>query len=80
MVFDTKEEATLHCVAVGGYPPIHNISLVKDGQVILNSFPDEVTYTTSGGLPKEVYGSYNCIVNNTAGASSRTILLQHKGT
>ena len=78
-MFDLEEEATLQCTADGGYPPIHNISLVKNGQVILNRVMDEVTYKTSRGLPRKVYGSYECIVNNTAETSSRTILLQHKG-
>ena len=77
--FDSKEKATLTCTATGGYPPIHNMSLVKNGQVILNRVSNEITYTPHGGFPKEVYGAYSCIVNNTAGTSSRTILLQHKG-
>ena len=79
MIFESTKEATLQCTAVGGYPPIHNISLVKNGMVILNRVSSEVTYTTTGGLPKDVYGLYMCLVNNTAGKSSRTILLQHKG-
>ena len=80
LVFDSTEEATLQCTATGGYPPIHNMSLVKNSQVILNRVSNEITYTTSGGLPQKVYGSYSCNVNNTAGTSSRTILLQHKGS
>ena len=80
LVFDSTQEATLQCTAVGGYPPIHNISLIKNGQVILNKVSDEVIFTTSGGLPRNVYGLYDCIVNNTVGTSSKTILLQHKGT
>ena len=79
LVFDSKEEATLRCKVAGGYPPIHNMSLVKNGQVIVNRVSSEINYTTSGGLPQKVYGSYSCIVNNTAGISSRAILLQHKG-
>ena len=78
-VFDLQEEATLQCTAAGGYPLVHNMSLVKNGQVTLNSVSNEITYTTNGGLPKDIYGSYVCIVNNTAGTSSRTLLLQHKG-
>ena len=79
LVFDSKEEATLRCTAAVGYPPIHNMSLVKNSHVLLNRVSNEITYTTSGGLPQKVYGSYTCIVNNTAGTSSMTILLQHKG-
>ena len=79
MVFDSQEEATLQCTADGGYPLVHNISLVKNGQVILNRVSSEVTSTTSGGLPRDIYGSYVCIVNNTVGTTSRSILLQHKG-
>ena len=79
MILESTEEATLQCTAVGGYPPIHNISLVKNGMLILSRVSSEVTYTTAGGLPKDVYGLYMCLVNNTAGTSSRTILLQHKG-
>ena len=75
MVFDLKEEATLQCNAVGGYPPIRNISLMKNGQVILNRVSDKITYTISGGLPKNVYGLYECNVNNTATISSQAILL-----
>ena len=78
-MFDSNEEAILTCTATGGYPPIHNMSLVKNGQVIVNRVSSEITYTTSGGFPIEVYGTYSCIVNNTAGTSSKTILLQHKG-
>ena len=79
MVFDSKEEATLQCTAVSGYPLIHNITLMKNGHVIHNRISNDVMYTTSGGLPKDVYGSYVCIVNNTVGTSSMGILLQHKG-
>ena len=79
MIFELTEEATLQCTVVGGYPPIHNISLVKNGVVILSRFTSEVKHTTASGLPRDVYGLYTCIVNNTAGTSSKTILLQHKG-
>ena len=78
-VFDSNGEATLQCTAVGGYPPVHDITLVKNGQVILNKASDEVTYTTSGGLPRNVYGLYDCIASNIAGTVSETVLLQHKG-
>ena len=78
-VFDSREVATLQCTAAGGYPPIHNMSLVKNSQVILNRVSSDITYTTSGGLPRNVYGLYECIVNNTAGILSQAILLQHKG-
>ena len=79
MVFDSKEDATLQCTAAEGYPPIHNMSLVKNGQVVLNEVASEITYTTMGGLPRNVFGLYECVVNNTAGTLSQTILLQHKG-
>ena len=79
-MFDSTEEATMECTAAGGYPPIHNISIMKNGQVIVNQVSHEITYTTGSGLPRNVYGYYTCIVNNTAGASSRHILLQNKGT
>ena len=78
-VFDSSEEATLQCTAVGGYPPDNSISLIKNGQVILNRASDVITYTTSGGLPKNVYGIYKCIVSTTAGTVSKTLLLQQKG-
>ena len=77
--FESKKEATLTCTATCGYPHIYNMSLVKNGRVILNRVSNEITYTTHGRFPKEIYGAYSCIVNNTAGTSSRTILLQHKG-
>ena len=46
MIFESTEEATLQCTALGGYPPIHNISLVKNGMVILSRVSSEVTCTT----------------------------------
>ena len=79
MVFDSSEEATLQCTAIGGYPPKQNMSFVKNGQVLLTRISDEITYTTSVGLPSKVYGLYDCIVSGAAGTSSETILLQHKG-
>ena len=78
-VLASNEEATLQCTAGGGYPLIHNISLVKNGEVIVNQNSDKITYTTSGGLPRRVYGLYYCIVNNTAGTVTQRILLQNKG-
>ena len=78
-VFDSSKEATLQCSAVGGYPPVHNLTLIKNGQVILNKAYDEISYTTHGGLPINVYGLYDCFVSNVAGTVSETILLQHIG-
>ena len=78
-VFDFSEQATLRCKAVGGYPPVRNITLMKNNQVILNRASDKITYTTSGGLPRNLYGLYDCIASNTAGTVSETILLQNKG-
>ena len=77
--FDSQEEATLLCTANGGLPAIYNISLIKNGQVIHNKSSDELIYTTSGGLPRRVYGLYDCNVSNTAGTVSETLFLQHKG-
>ena len=79
MAFDSQEEATLHCTMVGGYQAVHNISLVKNGQVIRKGSSREITYTTSGGLPRSVYGLYGCTVSNTVGSVSDTVLLQHEG-
>ena len=82
MVFDLQEDATLQCTAVGGDPAIHNISLVKNDQVLDSKALDEIiTYTTSGGLPRDIYGLYGCNVSNSSGAvlESNVILLQHKG-
>ena len=31
MIRESTEEDTLQCTAVGGYPPIQNVSLVKNG-------------------------------------------------
>ena len=73
MVFDTKQDAA------GGYPPIHNISLVNNGQVILNRVLDKVRYTTRGGVPHNTYRLCDSIVNNLAGMSKQAIFLQHKG-
>ena len=78
-VFDSSEQATLQCKAVGGYPPVRNLTVMKNDQVILNRASDKITYTTSGGLPRNVYGLYDCIASNTAGTVSETILLQNKG-
>ena len=81
MVFDFQENATLQCTAVGGDPAIHNMSLMKNDQVLCNKASDKITYTTSGGLPKSVYGLYDCNVSNASGTvlESNAILLQHKG-
>ena len=78
-VFDSQEEATLRCTADGGLPAIYNISLIKNGQVIHNKSSNELTYTTSGGLPRKVYGLYGCNISNTAGTVSESLFLQHKG-
>ena len=78
-VFDSSEEATLQCTDVSGYPPVSNISLIKNGKVIVHRASDEIAYTTSGGLPRNVYGIYDCTGSNIAGTASETILLQHKG-
>ena len=78
-MFDLSEQATLQCKAVGGYPPVQNITLMKNDQVILNRTSDKITYTTSEGLPRNMYGLYDCIASNAAGTVSETILLQNKG-
>ena len=70
MEFDSQEEATLLCTANGGLSAIYNISLIKNDQVIQNESSDELTYTTSVGLPREVYRLYDCNVSNTAGTVS----------
>ena len=61
----TNENATLVCSATGGYPPITNISLLKNGDVIASAASESTLQVNTADLPPNIshYGLYVCLVD-----------------
>ena len=61
----TNENAMVVCSATGGYPPITNISLLKNGDVIASTASESTLQVNTADLPPNInhYGLYVCLVD-----------------
>ena len=69
----TNENTMLVCSATGGYPPITNISLLKNGDVIASAASVSTLQVNTADLSPNInhYGLYVCLVDFQASHYSK---------
>ena len=78
----TDQNAMLVCSATGGYPPITNISLLKNGDVIASSASESTLQVNTADLPPSIshYGLYVCLVDLSGIPLQQNVMLKKKGS
>ena len=76
----TDQNAMLVCSATGGYPPITNISLLKNGDVIASAASDSTLQVNTADLPTNInrYGLYICLVNLSGIPLQQSVVLDRR--
>ena len=71
----------LVCSATGGYPPITNISLLKNGDVIASAASDAILQVNTADLPPNIYryGLYVCLVDLSGLPLQQSVVLKKRG-
>ena len=77
-ILTANEDTNLTCSASKGYPLFHNITLIKNNQVILNSIATEVVLSTSSQMV-EKFGVYKCLVNNSVSVTEVAATVLERG-
>ena len=77
----TNENAILVCSATGGYPPITNISLLKNGDVVASAASESTLQVNTADLPTNInrYGLYVCLVNLSGIPLHQSVVLSERG-
>ena len=77
----TNENTMLVCSATGGYPPITNISLLKNGDVIASAASDSTLQVNTADLPTNInhYGLYVCLVDLSGIPLQQSVVLERRG-
>ena len=78
----TDENAMLVCSATGGYPPITNISLLKNGDVIASSASESTLQVNTADTPPNInhYGLYVCRVDLSGILLQQSVVLNKRGS
>ena len=76
-----NENAMLVCSATGGYPPITNISLLKNSDLIASAASDSTLQVNTADLPPNVsrYGLYVCVVDLSGFPLQQSVVLERRG-
>ena len=71
----TNENAILVCSATGGYPPITNISLLKNGDVVASAGSDSTLQVNTS----RHYGLYTCHANLSGITLQQSVVWKERG-
>ena len=76
-----NQNTTLVCSATGGYPPITNISLLKNGQTIASTVGESRLQVNTTDISHNInrYGMYLCLVNLSGIPLQQSVLLKERG-
>jgi len=75
-----NQNTTVVCSATGGYPPITNISLLKNGNVIASTASESrLQVDTADIIASNHFGLYVCLVNLSGVAIQQSVLLKERG-
>ena len=77
----TDQNAMLVCSASGGYPPITNISLLKNGDVIASTANESTLQVDTADIPPSIsrYGLYVCLVDLSDVPLQQSVMLKKRG-
>ena len=70
---------SLTCTAVGGYPPVKNITLYKNNALLTGTSSSGVHYNTQNRTTSSQYGKYRCLIYTKINVFVSEISLQEKG-
>ena len=78
----TDQNAMVICSATGGYPPISNISLLKNGDAIASAVSESTLQVNTADLSPSIshYGLYVCHVNLSGIPLQQSVMLNKKGS
>ena len=78
----TDQNAMVVCSATGGYPPITNISLLKNGDVIASTASESTLQVNAAGISPSIsrYGLYVCLVDLSGIPLQKTVILDKRGS
>ena len=77
----TDQNAMVVCSATGGYPPITNISLLKNGDVIASSANESTMQVNTADISHSIscYGLYVCLVDLSGVPLQQSVMLKKRG-
>ena len=77
----TNENTMLVCSATGEYPPITNISLLKNGDMITSAASESTLQVNTADLPPNIncYGLYVCVVDLSGFPLQQSVVLERRG-
>jgi len=73
------DNVSLICSATGGYPPITNISLLKNSNVIAYTTTESGLKISTADVASYRFGLYICLVNNSVMNFQESTILREKG-
>ena len=76
-----NQNTTLVCSATGGYPPITNISLLKNGQTIASTVGKSTVQVNTADVSPNLnhYGLYICLVDLSGIVLQQSVVLKERG-
>ena len=76
-----NQNTTLVCSATGGYPPITNISLIKNGQTIASTVGKSTVQVNTADVSPNLnhYGLYICLVDLSGIVLQQSVVLKERG-
>ena len=75
-----NQNTTVVCSVTGGYPPITNISLLKNGNVIASTASESrLQVDTADIVACNHFGLYVCLVNLSDVAIQQSVVLKERG-
>ena len=72
----------LVCSATGGYPPITNISLVKNGDMMASAASESTLQVNTADMPPNIshYGLYVCLVDLSGILLQQSVVLDKRSS
>jgi len=74
-----NQNTTVVCSATGGYPPITNISLLKNNRVIATTASESRLQVNAADILSNHFGLYICLVNLSGVAIQRSVVVKERG-
>ena len=74
-----NQNTSVVCSATGGYPPITNISLLKNGNVVASTASESRLQVNTADVASNHFGLYICLVNLSGVAIQQSVVLKERG-
>ena len=74
-----NQNTSVVCSATGGYPPIANISLLKNGNVVTSTATESRLQVNTADIASNHFGLYVCLVNLSGVTLQQNVVLKERG-